>query len=190
MGADPRPPGAGPRPLEELRLVSRSPEATEALGEALGARLAAGCVVALDGDLGAGKTTLVRGLARGLGVAEGVASPTYTLMHAYDGRVPVYHFDAWMQGREEAFLEGGGAEWLEAGGVALVEWADRVADWLPAARLSVRIEHARSPLGSPGSHGSPEADSGRRHLHLAAFASPDLARLLAHLVLPEGIEGA
>jgi tRNA threonylcarbamoyladenosine biosynthesis protein TsaE len=121
--------------------TSESPEATAALGEALGRHLGAGCVVALVGELGAGKTVFVRGLARGLEVAEPVTSPTFVLMHELEGRVPLYHFDAWMSGREALFLEGGGAEYLGADGVAVVEWADRVEDWLPVPRLDVRIEH-------------------------------------------------
>jgi tRNA threonylcarbamoyladenosine biosynthesis protein TsaE len=102
--------------------------------------LPAGSVVALDGELGSGKTRFVRGLARGLGIAEPVSSPTYTLMHSYEGegaRLPLYHFDAWMAGREAAFLEGGGVEWMLGEGISAVEWAERVADLLPVPRLSV-----------------------------------------------------
>lgn len=119
-----------------------SVEATEALAAELGARLRAGDVLALDGELGAGKTAFVRGLARGLEVLEQVRSPTYVLMHVYSGRLELYHFDAWMEGREEAFLADGGSEWLRAGGVAAVEWAARVAAWLPLPRLAVRLAHA------------------------------------------------
>ena len=127
----------------ERSFATHSAEATELLAEHLGAGLQAGAVVALDGELGSGKTTFVRGLCRGLGVApdEQVSSPTYTLMHEYRGRLPVYHFDAWMEGREEAFLAGGGAEWLHAGGVSVVEWAARVREWLPEPRLEVRLSH-------------------------------------------------
>jgi len=125
----------------ERRFVTSSADATERLGEALGERLPPGAVVALHGELGSGKTCFVRGLARGLGVREGVASPSFTLMHEYAGRVPVYHLDAWMQGRGEAFLEDGGAEWLHAGGVAAVEWAERVGPWLPLPRIAAHLEH-------------------------------------------------
>ncbi len=128
-------------PEDVIALVSASPEATEALGAELASRLRPGDVVALVGELGAGKTCFARGVARGLGVSGPVASPTFTLMHAHEGRMPVYHLDAWMKDRGEAFLEDGGAEWLTAGGVALVEWADRVEAWLPAERFEVRLEH-------------------------------------------------
>ena len=116
-------------------------EATEALAERLGRHLSAGAVVALIGDLGAGKTAFARGVACGLDVADPLTSPTFTLMQEYEGRVPLYHFDAWMDGREALFLEGGGADYLGGGGVALVEWADRVEGYLPAPRLEVRLEH-------------------------------------------------
>lgn len=125
----------------ERTLRSLSPEATEELGARLGATLGPGCVVALRGELGAGKTVLVRGLARGLGIEEAVTSPSFTLMHEFEGRCPLYHFDAWMSGREELFLEGGGAEYLGGDGVAVVEWADRVSEWLPDERLEILLEH-------------------------------------------------
>jgi tRNA threonylcarbamoyladenosine biosynthesis protein TsaE len=161
----------------ELVLVTRSPEATESVGEALGKPLQAGAVVALDGELGAGKTCLVRGLARGLGVQEPVSSPSFTLMHEYRGRLTLHHFDAWMAGREQAFLEAGGAEALDGDGVAVVEWAERVRAYLPAARLSVRLEHLAPEL---------------RRITLALLgppgARPDLARALAAAARAPGAE--
>jgi tRNA threonylcarbamoyladenosine biosynthesis protein TsaE len=123
------------------RFLSRSVEATERLGEALGRRLVPGCLVALEGELGAGKTALVRGLARGLGAADETRSPTFTLMQEHEGRVPLFHFDAWMSGREALFLEGGGAEYLTSNGVAAVEWAERIEAYLPRPRLAVRLCH-------------------------------------------------
>jgi tRNA threonylcarbamoyladenosine biosynthesis protein TsaE len=140
---------ASERELTGLRVfLSRSPEATEALGAALALAIEAdallraeGVAVALDGELGAGKTALTRGVARGLGAQDCVHSPSFTLMHTYEGRLPIYHFDAWMEGRESAFLDGGGAEWLESGGVALIEWAQRVEAWLPRPRLELLLEH-------------------------------------------------
>jgi tRNA threonylcarbamoyladenosine biosynthesis protein TsaE len=124
------------------RLLSRSPEATRALGEAIGRVLPAGTLVALEGDLGAGKTAFVQGLARGLDVRDPVTSPTYALMQSYEGRLALHHFDAYMEGRERALLLDGGLEWMHAGGVAAVEWADRVADVLPRPRLAVLLRHA------------------------------------------------
>jgi tRNA threonylcarbamoyladenosine biosynthesis protein TsaE len=174
-------------PLTERRLVCHSADATEALAAAVGAFLAPGDVVALRGELGAGKTCFVRGAARALGVAGPVASPTYTLMHAYEGRLPVYHLDAWMQGRGEAFLEDGGAEWLRADGVAFVEWAERVAAWLPPARLEVLLEHAgperrfvRLAVSGLSSDASPTARS----------TADRLSRGVRGLALPPEVEPA
>ena len=140
----------------EWRGVSDSPEETAALGEVLGRRIDAGTVVALVGELGTGKTTFVRGLARGLGIPEGISSPSYTLMAAHEGRLPLFHFDAWMEGREKAWFLDGGDHWLASGeGVSAVEWAERVAEWLPEPRLEVELRHAPAQAGR---------DSGRREI--------------------------
>ena len=128
----------------EARLTTTSPEETEALAAELGARARPGTVIALSGDLGSGKTTFVRGLARGLGSSDRVASPTYTLMHEYQGRVPLYHFDAWMESREKSYLQEGGSVFLGGAGVAVIEWAERVGDDLPEPRLEIELRH-RAP---------------------------------------------
>ncbi len=131
--------------MMECCFVSQSEEATLGLGEELGRQLPAGSVMTLDGDLGTGKTTLVRGLGAGLGIEGGVSSPTYTLMQAHEGgRLPLFHFDAWMEGREKALLADGADEFLGAGGIAVVEWGSRVVDWLPEPRLEVVLGH-RTP---------------------------------------------
>lgn len=125
--------------------LSTDVEATLALGVFLGRHLPAGTVMTLDGDLGTGKTTLVRGIGLGLGVEDDITSPTYMLMQAYeDGRVPLYHFDAWMEGREKALLADGADEFLGATGIAVVEWGSRVLEWLPVPRLEVQLGH-RTP---------------------------------------------
>ena len=174
-------PEPGARVRLARRFVTRSAAATEALGEALGRRLEADAVLALHGELGSGKTTLVRGLARGLEVVDPVSSPTFTLMHSYRGRLPVHHLDAWMQERGEAFLLDGGAEWLSAGGVALVEWAERVGDWLPLPRLALHLEHAGGDARRVRIEVLEPAPS-------AASAAEGLAALVAALQPPEGAE--
>jgi tRNA threonylcarbamoyladenosine biosynthesis protein TsaE len=119
--------------------LSRSSAATEALGEQLGRALRAPALIALDGELGAGKTCFVRGLARGLAVQDTISSPTYALLQTYAGRLDLHHLDAWMEGRERAFLSDGGLEWVAGSGVTVIEWAERVADVLPLPHLSVHI---------------------------------------------------
>jgi tRNA threonylcarbamoyladenosine biosynthesis protein TsaE len=128
----------------EIEIDLPDEEATLALGEALGRRLPSGAVLALEGELGSGKTTLVRGLASGLGVpADEISSPTYTLMHQHRGRLELLHFDAWMGAREGAFLAAGGREWLERPGVAAIEWASKVAAFLPRPRLELALAPTR-----------------------------------------------
>lgn len=123
-------------------IVTRSREETEALGERIGRAARAGDVVALWGDLGAGKTVLARGIARGLGLDDGlVTSPTFVVLHEHlEGRLPFFHLDLYRIAPAEA--EGTGwREAVEGGGVAAIEWPDRVADDLPEDRLDVHIAH-------------------------------------------------
>lgn len=108
-------------------------DATVAAGAVLSASLQAGDVVALTGGLGAGKTHLSRGIVQGLGAVEEVTSPTFTLVHEYrSGRLPVFHFDLYRMEREGEVTGIGWDEYLDAGGVCLVEWADRFPSLLPA----------------------------------------------------------
>ncbi|HKB05268.1 MAG TPA: tRNA (adenosine(37)-N6)-threonylcarbamoyltransferase complex ATPase subunit type 1 TsaE [Gemmataceae bacterium] len=115
--------------------------ATEALGRRLGELLFPNAVVALIGPLGAGKTHLTRAVAEGLGIANptAVTSPTFTLVHEYPARLPIYHFDAYRLNGPNEFLDLGVTEYFEAGGVCLIEWADKVESALPAERLTVRL---------------------------------------------------
>lgn len=122
--------------------VTESVEQTVALGRRWGAELAAGDCVALVGDLGAGKTALVRGVAVGLGLADPrlVSSPTFVLVHEYPARVPVFHLDLYrLTMPEEELADLGLAEML-AEGVVLIEWADRAERALPRRRWEIAIE--------------------------------------------------
>lgn len=117
------------------------PQATQALGRELGRRLFAGAVVALVGQLGAGKTHLARAVAEGLEVVDSrvVTSPTFVLMQEYRGRLPIYHFDTYRLASEAAFEDLGAAEQLAGEGVCLVEWADRVPNSLPDDHLRITL---------------------------------------------------
>ena len=102
-------------------------------------QLRPGDVVAYFGDLGAGKTAFTRGLARGLGIAEPVTSPTYTLVNEYlSGRMPLFHFDMYRLGSSEELFDIGWEDYLARGGVCAVEWSENVADALTGA-ISVSI---------------------------------------------------
>ena len=109
--------------------ISHSPEETEALGEQLGRAVALGTVLALSGDLGAGKTQLVKGIARGLGVMARVHSPTFTLVNEYGGgRLKLFHLDLYRLETPAKILSAGIDEFLSPDGVAVIEWAERIAD--------------------------------------------------------------
>ena len=124
---------------EELTRITTSEVESMELAQRIGGLIDTSLVIALYGDMGSGKTTFVRGLARGLGVSGVVNSPTYVLMQRYEGRLTLDHYDAWMEGREREILADGAHELLGDGGVSVIEWADRVSDWLPESRLEVHL---------------------------------------------------
>jgi len=126
------------RPLSEAELMAE--------GEALGRSLEPGAVLRLEGDLGAGKTTFVQAIARGLGVAEGASSPTYALVHRYQGaRGPVFHLDCY---RLRSPDEAGDLDWeslLREGDALLIEWPERAGAWVPLATHHFRLHHLPDP---------------------------------------------
>src|SRR5687768_8605236 len=116
------------------------PDEMRALGEALGRQVAPGDAVALVGDLGAGKTVFVQGLAAGLGYAGAVTSPTFTLIHIYEGgRATLYHADLYRLEREAELEDVGLDDVFRQEGVAVVEWADKFPAALPGERREIRI---------------------------------------------------
>ena len=109
--------------------ISHSPEETELLGEKIGRAATRGLVIALSGELGAGKTQLVKGLARGLGISARVHSPTFTLVNEYGGgRLKLFHLDLYRLETPEQILSAGVAEFLQPDGVSVIEWAERLED--------------------------------------------------------------
>jgi len=124
--------------------ISHSPAATESLGEAWGRAAQNGLVIALSGDLGAGKTQLVRGLARGLGVTARVHSPTFTLVNEYGGgRLKLFHLDLYRLETAAQILSAGVEEFLSPDGVAVIEWAERLEDgrWkMEDGKMFVRVK--------------------------------------------------
>ena len=128
-------------PHMSLTLTTHSPHETEILGQTLGRLLKGGEVVGLEGNLGTGKTCLVRGVARGImAPTESVSSPTFTLHHPYPGRILLHHLDLYRIERPEEIEELGFLELLEDREAALIiEWADKAGALLPSERLTVRI---------------------------------------------------
>ena len=123
-----------------MQYISNSPQETEAIGFALGQILNPGSIVAYRGDLGAGKTAFTRGLARGLGYADAVTSPTYTIVNEYlGGRLPLFHFDMYRLHSSDDLWGIGWDDYLDRNGVCAVEWSENVADAMEDA-VFVTIE--------------------------------------------------
>ena len=113
---------------------------TEELAQELARKLEPGDVIGLDGDLGAGKTVFVKGLARGLGIAANIKSPTFNLVRSYEGRLPLFHFDIYRIDDTAELLEIGFSEYFEKGGAVVVEWAEKAEELMPdnTFRISIR----------------------------------------------------
>ena len=124
---------------KELRARTASPAETRDVAAALAAVARPGDLLLLSGDLGAGKTTFVQGFAGALGVTEPVTSPTFTLLHAYEGRMRILHADVYRMGVLQEVLDLGLHESLDEGDVALVEWGDAASAALPLDRLEIGL---------------------------------------------------
>jgi tRNA threonylcarbamoyladenosine biosynthesis protein TsaE len=136
--------------VEELSFESFSPEDTLAIGRKMAAHLEGGEVIALEGQLGAGKTQLVKGIAEGLHAEGPVTSPTFTLLHLYQGRLSLAHFDVYRLPFPQAFEELGYEEYFEAPWVAAIEWSDLIQPYLPGTYLQVVISHIYRPERGEG----------------------------------------
>ena len=125
-------------------------EQTETFGKVLGQTAAPGDIITLEGTLGAGKTALTQAIARGLGVAPQiyVTSPTFSLLHEYQGRIPLYHMDLYRLGGEEEIESLGFQEYFYRNGLTVVEWPERLGSLMPDERLQIELvitgEHSRS----------------------------------------------
>ena len=123
---------------------SKSPQETEALGQALVQKLAPGAVVAFSGDLGAGKTAFVRGMAQGLGITQLVTSPTFTIVNEYEGgRLPLFHFDMYRLHSAEELFDIGWEDFLSRGGICAVEWSENIQEALEPGTVYVDIRRGQ-----------------------------------------------
>ena len=126
--------------MPSQRFITNTPEETEALGARLARALEPGAVVAFTGDLGAGKTAFVRGLARGLGIQDRVTSPTFTIVNEYEGgRLPLFHFDLYRLGCADELFDIGWEDYLARGGVCAVEWSERMEELLEPGTIRVDL---------------------------------------------------
>ena len=120
-----------------LEIISRSSEESMVLGEKLAKLLKAGDVITLEGDLGAGKTTFTKGIAKGLGVKRTVNSPTFTIIKQYKGDLPLYHMDVYRLEEEEDL---GFDDYFQSEGVTVIEWASQIEGQLPENRMDIYIK--------------------------------------------------
>ena len=123
-----------------MTYTTHSEKETEDLGARFAATLPAGAVIALYGDLGCGKTAFVRGLARGMGLACAVTSPTFTIVNEYDGPRPLFHFDMYRLSSADELFDIGWEDYLRRGGVCAVEWSENVPGAFEGDEIAVRFE--------------------------------------------------
>ena len=123
-----------------MHFILQTRQQTAQWGTAFGSMVQSGDVVALIGDLGSGKTTLAKAIARGLAVTDPVTSPTFSLIQEYAGQIPMYHFDPYRLDRPEEIAELGLDEYLQREGVVVVEWANLIEQLLPSDRFEIRID--------------------------------------------------
>jgi len=122
-----------------MAIITNSEEETVREGEKLGKKLAPGAIVALYGELGAGKTAFTRGLASGLGISMNVSSPTFTIVNEYPGSIPLFHFDMYRLENENELFDIGWDDYTERGGVCVVEWSEKVPGAFPRDAIVVRF---------------------------------------------------
>lgn len=128
--------------MKSAEILSKSTDQTIQLGEQLAKHLRKGDILCLEGELGSGKTTLIKGIAKGLKIAsEKVTSPTFVLMNAYEGRLPLYHFDLYRLEEIHEISSIGYEDFLYGHGVAVIEWAERLGKLAPKEYLRVELRH-------------------------------------------------
>ena len=128
--------------MKTVRILSKSTDQTLRLGERLAKHLRKGDILCLQGDLGSGKTTLIKGIAKGLKIAPAkVNSPTFVLMNAYHGRLPLYHFDLYRLEAIREISSIGYEEFLYGNGIAVIEWAERLGQLTPKEYLRIELAH-------------------------------------------------
>ncbi len=131
--------------MKTTTFISHSPQETADFAGTVLARLAPGSVLALHGDLGSGKTCFVRGLATSLHLTVPVTSPTFTLIHEYPSDPPLYHMDLYRIGGPDSLDALGLDDYLDGGGITVIEWADRAGPLLPARTIHIHFEIEQNP---------------------------------------------
>ena len=124
-----------------MTVITKNAAETVYEGEKLGQTLFPGAIVTLYGELGTGKTAFTRGLAAGLGIETSVSSPTFTIVNEYLGKIPLFHFDMYRLESKDELFDIGWDDYLERGGVCVVEWSEKVSDIFPPDAVVVRLEN-------------------------------------------------
>ena len=127
-----------------LSLHTTSREETIQLGQKIGSKLKKGDILAMQGTLAAGKTTITKGIALALGVKEDITSPTFCLISEYEGNMPLYHMDVYRLDGTEDFINLGVDDMLDGNGVCIIEWSEKIMDELPKSTIIIRLE----PVGN------------------------------------------
>lgn len=122
-----------------MRIITKSEEETMKIGTAIGEKLGPGDIISLNGDLGAGKTYITKGIAKGLEVDDYITSPTFIIVNQYEGRIPLYHFDVYRINDIDEMYEIGFDEYLYGNGVCIIEWGKIVEELLPDYAIKIDI---------------------------------------------------
>ncbi len=149
--------------VKKAVVQTKSPSETIRVGKDIGRRLLPGDVVALAGELGAGKTQFIKGLAAGVGIENSayLSSPSFTLIHEYPGKIPFYHIDLYRLGGEQEAGELGLEEYFQGRGITAIEWADKIPSFLPGECLFISIAYVDRNIRS-----LEIAGNGKRYLNL------------------------
>ncbi len=124
-----------------VEFITKNEQETIDIGYKISSLFEAGTVVAFIGDLATGKTTIIKGIAKGLGISRDVESPTFTLVNEYNGDLKIYHMDCYRETNVLGWLEIGIEDYFYGDGVSLVEWADRIEELLPENSIKINIQH-------------------------------------------------
>ena len=123
-----------------MTFVTHSAEETIQLGKKIGSLLQPGAIIAMEGNLAAGKTTITKGIAESLGIEETITSPTFTLISEYEGKMPLYHMDVYRLDSCEDFINLGVEDLMYGEGVSIIKWSERVREELPKSTITLRLE--------------------------------------------------
>ena len=123
-----------------MTFVTHSAEETIQLGKKIGSMLQPGAIIAMEGNLAVGKTTITKGIAESLGIKEAITSPTFTLISEYEGKMPLYHMDVYRLDSCEDVINLGVEDLMYGDGVSIIEWSERVREELPKSTITLRLE--------------------------------------------------